>query len=110
MRTTFADRTELVARVRLARYGSCVSVGADGTTGFDPWFPLSGLDDLGVAAKRVCALCPVKDDCLDVALTYGEDYGIWGGLTAAERRDLTAAPEHPADTAAGQALPLATAA
>lgn len=82
------NQVELVARVRLAVFGSCASVGTDSTTGFDPWFPLSGFDADGQAAKRICASCPVQDDCLAVALTYNEDFGIWGGLTAAERRDL----------------------
>jgi WhiB family redox-sensing transcriptional regulator len=36
------------------------------------------------AAKQVCRRCPVVDDCLDAA----DDFGIWGGFTAAERRRL----------------------
>lgn len=91
MITTGETDTELSARVRLAWFGSCASVGADAGIGFDPWFPLSGFDDQGQAAKRVCASCPVQDDCLQVALTFNEDYGIWGGLTAAERRALAIA-------------------
>ncbi|MFD9964851.1 WhiB family transcriptional regulator [Amycolatopsis sp. NPDC058986] len=42
------------------------------------------------AAKAVCARCPVKDFCLDEALANGLDYGIWGGTTPRERRDLRA--------------------
>ncbi|WP_460539221.1 WhiB family transcriptional regulator [Glycomyces halotolerans] len=79
--------------------------------GFDPWFPLSGPDDLGAAAKRICAACEVKDDCLDVALKYGEDYGIWGGLTAVERRGLKARiprPAEPADDGRLHKFPTAT--
>lgn len=91
-----SDQFELAARVHLAQFGSCASVGADSTTGFDPWFPLAGFDNQGTAAKRVCASCPVKDECLAVALTYGEDYGIWGGLTAAERRDLNRSTQNTA--------------
>lgn len=41
-------------------------------------------------AKRVCAVCPVKAACLEHALQAGEAYGIWGGLTAAEREVLSA--------------------
>jgi len=37
------------------------------------------------AAKRVCAGCPVRGQCLRYALDAGERYGVWGGLTAAER-------------------------
>src|SRR5258707_7842951 len=31
------------------------------------------------AAKAFCAGCPVKDDCLDSALTRREPWGVWGG-------------------------------
>ncbi|MDZ7931746.1 MAG: WhiB family transcriptional regulator [Rhodococcus sp. (in: high G+C Gram-positive bacteria)] len=37
------------------------------------------------SAKRVCALCPVIEECLRHALDCREPYGIWGGLTALER-------------------------
>ena len=37
-------------------------------------------------AKAVCQVCPVKDECLDYAVTVGEAYGIWGGLSEMERR------------------------
>ncbi len=40
------------------------------------------------AAKEVCALCPVQRDCLRHALEVAEPFGIWGGLTARERRRL----------------------
>ncbi|MCF3144335.1 WhiB family transcriptional regulator [Streptomyces platensis] len=38
------------------------------------------------AAKRVCARCPVMVECREHALLQPEPYGVWGGLTAAERR------------------------
>lgn len=37
------------------------------------------------AAKRICAGCPVAGACLRHALTVREPYGVWGGLTTAER-------------------------
>lgn len=37
-------------------------------------------------AKRVCATCRVRTACLDAALESGDDVGIFGGLTADERR------------------------
>jgi WhiB family redox-sensing transcriptional regulator len=40
------------------------------------------------AAKRVCAQCIVREECLQFALTTRESYGIWGGLTEIERRSL----------------------
>jgi WhiB family redox-sensing transcriptional regulator len=39
-------------------------------------------------AKAVCAGCPVREDCLELALTLGLDYGVFGGFTASERRAL----------------------
>ncbi len=40
------------------------------------------------AAKSVCARCPVLLECREHALLQPEPYGVWGGLTAAERRVL----------------------
>lgn len=42
-------------------------------------------------AKRVCASCPVREACRSYALETGQDYGVWGGTTADERRALRAA-------------------
>jgi WhiB family redox-sensing transcriptional regulator len=42
------------------------------------------------AAKRVCGRCPVMVECLEHALLQPEPYGVWGGLTAAERRMVLA--------------------
>ena len=36
-------------------------------------------------AKRVCATCPVIEQCRRHALETHEAHGIWGGLTALER-------------------------
>jgi len=38
------------------------------------------------AAKAVCAGCEVQEACLAFALTTNQDYGVWGGLDAEERR------------------------
>src|SRR5690606_4128918 len=62
------------------------------------------------AAKRICATCPVRTQCLTHALTYPEAYGIWGGLNEHElvaercRRGLKPAPRsdyHRVITSAG---------
>lgn len=37
-------------------------------------------------AKAVCWRCPVKAECLEWALATGQDDGVWGGLSADERR------------------------
>jgi len=40
------------------------------------------------SAKRICGRCDVQADCLDYALDHDEKFGIWGGLSAPERRQL----------------------
>ena len=37
-------------------------------------------------AKRICAACPVRNECLEYALEHDERFGIWGGLSERERR------------------------
>jgi WhiB family redox-sensing transcriptional regulator len=56
--------------------------------GVDPdlFFPERGASTR--EAKEVCRGCVVKQDCLDFALTNGEKFGIWGGLSERERRKL----------------------
>jgi len=39
-------------------------------------------------AKEICHSCPVLEMCLDHAIEIGEQHGIWGGLTARERKEL----------------------
>ncbi|MFD9047814.1 WhiB family transcriptional regulator [Streptomyces zaomyceticus] len=39
-------------------------------------------------AKKICATCEVIDACLQGALERGEETGVWGGLSADERRTL----------------------
>ncbi|MBE1468651.1 WhiB family redox-sensing transcriptional regulator [Kibdelosporangium phytohabitans] len=39
-------------------------------------------------AKTICCACPVIEACRRHALTVREPYGVWGGLTAAERKEL----------------------
>ena len=41
-------------------------------------------------AKSICRICPVKSQCLEYAMEIREPYGIWGGLTEAERRTILA--------------------
>jgi WhiB family transcriptional regulator, redox-sensing transcriptional regulator len=53
------------------------------------WFP-NDKDAVNKAkqAKVICADCPVKMQCLELALTERISYGIWGGLTSDERDRL----------------------
>jgi WhiB family redox-sensing transcriptional regulator len=39
-------------------------------------------------AKRICADCEVRQECLEYALANDERFGIWGGLSERERRKL----------------------
>lgn len=43
-------------------------------------------------AKRVCAECPVRAECLRYALERNEKHGVWGGLTERERHGLKSVP------------------
>jgi WhiB family redox-sensing transcriptional regulator len=39
-------------------------------------------------AKKICASCEVRSECLEYALHNDERFGIWGGLSERERRKL----------------------
>lgn len=38
-----------------------------------------------LAAKEICARCPVLEACREHALAMREPYGVWGGMTEDER-------------------------
>lgn len=46
----------------------------------------------GREAKKVCAACPVRDQCLGYAIDNHEQEGIWGGLSPSGRRRRKPAP------------------
>ena len=58
--------------------------------GVDPQiFHPSEEDEAAAAvAKDICGLCTVREPCLEYAITSREHDGVWGGLTARERRRL----------------------
>jgi WhiB family redox-sensing transcriptional regulator len=68
----------------LAWHEDAACVGTDP----DSFFPEhgSGVGADIAAAKRVCARCPVRAECLAYAITHDEREGIWGGTTPAERQ------------------------
>ncbi len=45
-------------------------------------------DSPATEARRICASCPVRRQCLAYAVAADEPFGIWGGLTTEERRNL----------------------
>lgn len=53
----------------------------------DAWFPEHGP---AVAARRICQACPVREACLDYAISANEQHGIWGGLNTSGRRRVVA--------------------
>jgi len=56
------------------------------TIGIDLWFPGKGRYDYIKLAKMVCSSCPIQPACLEGALGRREPWGVWGGMTAGERR------------------------
>ncbi len=54
----------------------------------DVFFPESKTSAAATAAKTICNACPVRVQCLDMALTERIDDGIYGGTTAAERQRI----------------------
>jgi WhiB family redox-sensing transcriptional regulator len=62
--------------------------------GVDPelFFPQRG--EPTEAAKAVCQLCIVRQECLETALENGEKFGIWGGLSERERRQIRKQRHH----------------
>ena len=45
-------------------------------------------------AKAICAMCSVREPCLDFAIRTREQHGIWGGLNEIERKPLLAGVPH----------------
>lgn len=68
------------------------SLCADKAYDSDTWF-----EDAD-AARRICAHCPVRNDCLQYAMDVEVKSGIpligvWGGLSPIQRKRLRAHPE-----------------
>lgn len=57
-------------------------------TGTDPEIFHPQLGDSSQAAIKMCNSCPVKLDCLIMALEDRIDEGIYGGMHGRARRDL----------------------
>ncbi len=55
-------------------------------TDLEVFFP--GRGETAEPARRICARCPVREPCLDYAVSNRIAYGIWGGLAERDRRAL----------------------
>jgi WhiB family redox-sensing transcriptional regulator len=57
------------------------------------WFPEKrpGADNHATEAKRICAGCPLREECLRGSVARGERFGIWGGAGEQRRRVLARA-------------------
>nr|EJI98325.1 transcription factor WhiB family protein [Rhodococcus sp. JVH1] len=49
----------------------------------------SARDRREALARQICQVCPMLVRCRDHALTVGESYGVWGGMTETDRRKHT---------------------
>jgi WhiB family transcriptional regulator, redox-sensing transcriptional regulator len=53
------------------------------------FFPTDGV---GVeVAKRICATCPVREQCLEYAVDNRIEHGVWGGTSERGRRRIAQA-------------------
>jgi hypothetical protein len=90
--------TAHAAHMASTRKGDCTSSSTrPPCTGLHELFFTSAEDPkLREAAKKVCADCPLRQVCLDTAMEYGvhAQHGIFGGLTAGERRALKSPSRH----------------
>jgi len=50
--------------------------------------PRSARDAREARAKAICRACPVRQPCLDYALSIRERHGVWGGTSESERLRL----------------------
>ena len=56
------------------------------------FFPRDGVGV--IVAQRICATCPVVNECLEYALENHVDHGIWGGRSERERRRILRERRH----------------
>ena len=64
--------------------------GQDATPFFAPAYFERRAEKLGreAVAKAICQRCPVREDCLELALSTRDPHGVWGGMNEMERRAL----------------------
>ena len=75
--------------VEWQQYGACKQ--ADGALFFPPSTHFEHKPDREARegrAKRICAGCPVRSECLEWALRTREPHGVWGGRSESERKQM----------------------
>lgn len=70
----------------IAAANGWMSAGVCTQTDAEAFFPIKGSSPR--QAKKICAGCEVRNQCLQYALDNDIQFGVWGGLTAAERQHL----------------------
>ncbi|MDQ0792043.1 WhiB family transcriptional regulator [Streptomyces sp. B1I3] len=60
----------------------------------DAWHPLPG--GTSRPAKQICGSCEVRAECLEYAISSGQRFGIWGGASEKELRQLARARQEQA--------------
>ena len=82
---TASEFAELALGIDVKLFAGDLRGAACTTADPDLFFPEDGDTFSERRAKMLCAGCPVQAACLAGALARGEEYGIFGGLTAEER-------------------------
>lgn len=70
-------------------YHSAACTGMDTEVFFDD--SAAGL----AAARRVCAGCPVRQECLSDGARLEDAWGVWGGRSRRQRRSVGVRPRRP---------------
>jgi WhiB family redox-sensing transcriptional regulator len=52
------------------------------------FFTVGRNDSMLPAAHTICGACPVRQDCLEYAISNGEEHGMWGGCTESARKGV----------------------
>lgn len=60
------------------------------TKGMSSAAHMSRLRIMEQSAKQLCSTCPLKALCSEYAILAGENDGIWGGLSPADRKAIYA--------------------
>lgn len=77
---TRADRLEELTDTRWQELAVC--------RGTNPNVFFTNDTDTEKMAKKLCAICEVRTECLEYALLTNQDDGVWGGRNTIERRRM----------------------